>query len=197
MCTHDIVRSMKVEIWNPIPSAPNYEASDAGRIRSLGWVVARGRKNKGFFNKPGRVIATKLRLRKGKPICCTVMISVEQKIYCRRVHRLVLEAFRGPCPDGFEGCHNDGNPQNNSLSNLRWDTKSANHADAVKHGTFRDDFRKHGEQHHKAMFSESQILEIRDAEGYRGICARLAEKHGCSTQTIYRIRHRLAWKHVA
>ena len=35
----------------------------------------------------------------------------EQKIV--RPHRLVLEAFLGKCPEGMEGCHNDGNHQNN------------------------------------------------------------------------------------
>lgn len=49
------------------------------------------------------------------------------------VHRLVLTAFVGPCPDGMEGCHNDGDQANNSLANLRWDTPDANGADRVNH----------------------------------------------------------------
>ena len=32
------------------------------------------------------------------------------------VHRLVLEAFVGPCPEGMVGCHYDDNPTNNVLS---------------------------------------------------------------------------------
>jgi len=35
----------------------------------------------------------------------------------------------------MEGCHSDGNPSNNRLSNLRWDTRSANYDDARRHGT--------------------------------------------------------------
>lgn len=42
------------------------------------------------------------------------------------VHRLVLETFVGPCPDGMECCHADGDVTNNSLDNLRWDTHQAN-----------------------------------------------------------------------
>ena len=45
------------------------------------------------------------------------------------VHRLVLEAFVGPCPPGMEACHNNSNPADNRLSNLRWDTRQANHKD--------------------------------------------------------------------
>jgi hypothetical protein len=51
------------------------------------------------------------------------------------VHHLVLIAFVGPRPEGFDGCHNDGNPANNCLDNLRWDTPSGNMRDKRKHGT--------------------------------------------------------------
>ena len=51
------------------------------------------------------------------------------------IHRLVLEAFVGPCPAKMEACHNDGVRLNNRLSNLRWDTRSANVKDAYRHGT--------------------------------------------------------------
>lgn len=50
------------------------------------------------------------------------------------VHRLVLEAFVGPCPSGCEGCHYDGNPANNIVSNLRWDTTKNNCLDKRRHG---------------------------------------------------------------
>lgn len=52
------------------------------------------------------------------------------------VHVMVLEAFVGPRPTPeHEGCHNDGEPRNCRLSNLRWDTAKGNQADKVAHGT--------------------------------------------------------------
>jgi hypothetical protein len=48
---------------------------------------------------------------------------------------LALEAFVGPRPDGFVGCHNDDDPLNNHISNLRWDTYSGNNRDLVRLGT--------------------------------------------------------------
>jgi hypothetical protein len=51
------------------------------------------------------------------------------------VHRLILLAFVGTCPEGMEACHNGGNTTNNRLDNLRWDTRQANAADALRHGT--------------------------------------------------------------
>jgi hypothetical protein len=37
----------------------------------------------------------------------------------RAVHRLVLEAFVGPCPPGYQCCHWDGVATNNRVENLR------------------------------------------------------------------------------
>ena len=36
----------------------------------------------------------------------------------RYVHRLVIEAFIGPCPDDHEAAHLNGNPSDNRLANL-------------------------------------------------------------------------------
>lgn len=56
----------------------------------------------------------------------------------RYIHRLVLQAFVGPCPDGSECRHLDGNPRNNRLENLCWGTRKENTADSVRHGTKKD-----------------------------------------------------------
>lgn len=54
----------------------------------------------------------------------------------RRISRMVLEAFVGPCPPGMEACHDpDPTRQNCRISNLRWDTHKNNAADKIKHGT--------------------------------------------------------------
>ena len=50
------------------------------------------------------------------------------------VHKLVLEAFVGPAPGGYECCHFDGNSMNNWLTNLRWGTPQDNADDRVRHG---------------------------------------------------------------
>lgn len=47
-----------------------------------------------------------------------VSLCKDGKVYSKYVHRLVLETFVGPCPDGLECCHKDGNKSNNDLSNL-------------------------------------------------------------------------------
>lgn len=73
------------------------------------------------------------------------------------VHRLVLEAFVGPCPSGMEACHDpDPTPSNCRLSNLRWDTHKANGLDTAKHG-----HTPRGTKNRHAKFTPAQIREMR------------------------------------
>ena len=49
------------------------------------------------------------------------------------VHRLLLAAFVGPCPEGMECRHLDGNRLNNKLENLCWGTHYENIQDRTRH----------------------------------------------------------------
>ncbi len=49
-----------------------------------------------------------------------------------RLHRLICEAFHGPCPEGQECRHLDGDPSNNRPENLVALTKQQHHK---LHGT--------------------------------------------------------------
>lgn len=129
------------EVWRPIPGYEGcYEASDLGRIRSLPRTVRFGnyqRRIKGRTRKPvnlGPYLA--------------VNLSVDGKAKMRTVHQLVLEAFIGPRPHGQEACHNNGDPHDNRLENLRWDTKSANSYDALQHGAHPTGSKTHCPQGH-------------------------------------------------
>lgn len=43
-----------------------------------------------------------------------------------------------PLPGQADVCHNDGDSQNNTIGNLRWDTHQANMLDRRAHGTNRN-----------------------------------------------------------
>jgi hypothetical protein len=74
----------------------------------------------------------------------------------RNVHRLVLEAFAGPCPNGMEARHfPDRDQSNNTIGNLSWATREVNMGDQRTHGTI-----KHGEEKHNASMSEETAKEI-------------------------------------
>jgi hypothetical protein len=75
----------------------------------------------------------------------------------RVIHRLVLEAFVGPCPEGSECRHLNGDRTDNRLENLAWGTPAENHADQYQHGT-----REAGERHHWHKLTALQVKAIRD-----------------------------------
>lgn len=66
--------------------------------------------------------------------CVGLRVNGLRRIF--RVHALVLTAFIGPRPDGYEGCHfPDRSPLNCNLWNLRWGTRESNIEDQITHGT--------------------------------------------------------------
>ena len=77
----------------------------------------------------------------------------------RPVHRLIAEELLGECPPDKEACHSDGNRANNCVSNLRWDTKSANAQD------YRKIFRSRGEMSGHAKLKREDVLAIRRLAG--------------------------------
>jgi len=61
--------------------------------------------------------------------------SVAGVRHCDFGHRLVMEAFVGPCPEGYYVLHGDNTPSNNRLANLRYGTPTENCEDKLMHGT--------------------------------------------------------------
>ena len=105
------------------------------------------------------------------------------------VSRLVLLAFVGPCPEGMEGCHEDGNPANNNRGNLRWDTHVANIQDSIRHGTI-----ARGSRQGMSKLKDDQVIEIRNryasgTETYRS----LAKDFGISFKMVGFIVKKQSW----
>ncbi|TAW18879.1 HNH endonuclease signature motif containing protein [Rhizobium ruizarguesonis] len=96
------------EAWATIPSIPTHEASTHGRIR----VAATGELVEPYLHRTGYIYI--------------FLITPKGRQPPKQVHRLVLEAHRGPCPEGFEALHLNDTPTCNLLSNLIWNTKKVN-----------------------------------------------------------------------
>lgn len=108
-----------------------YEVSSTGLVRSCDRVTY-GR-NRSHRTVRGRVLKPKINSASGYH---QVSLSFEGRVEYRYVHRLVCEAFHGAPPsEMYEVCHGDGNRSNNTALNLRWGTRTENHADKRKHGT--------------------------------------------------------------
>lgn len=115
-----------IEIWRPVVGFEGaYEVSDQGRVRSVQRTDGIGRRVNARVLRPG--VATN-----GYPL---VSLWREGRGSSQFVHHLVAAAFIGPRPPGMDICHEDGNRLNHVASNLRYDTRAANLADARRHGT--------------------------------------------------------------
>lgn len=122
-----------------------------------------------------------------------VRLNKQGKSTNHYVHRLVLEAFVGPCPPGMECRHYpDQNPANNRLENLSWATPKTNQGDRKENGTTVE-----GENHGAVKLTESLVRKIRKkyATG-KYTMYRLGIIFKVNSGTIHSVIHRKTWKHV-
>lgn len=165
-----------MEIWTPVVGFKDYEISSFGRLRSITTRKgARARINNGIVNGWIQRITHSYARR-------LYALRKDGKTYVKKAHQLVLEAFVGPCPQGYETRHVNGNSLDNCVTNLQYGTHKDNIHDSIKHGT-----------HSKppiiyAHLSLEQRQAIRKAQAYYGVNADLARKYHVAATTIKRIR---------
>jgi len=155
----------------PIPSAPEYLADDEGGI----W--------------HGQELKRPTSVHRSGHLQMKVRVNgVYRHAY---VHRLVCEAFHGPCPEGRECRHKDGNPLNNAETNLTWGTKAENIADKVKHGASRP-----GTAQSTAVLTEELIVKARARKANGETIASIARSYGVNRFTLRNAVAGIKWKHT-
>ena len=149
---------MEQEQWKPIEGTDGkYEVSNLGRVRSM----------KRYYGMIGRIMPQTIQPsgRGGKLTYYAVTFWMNNKAYCRKVHRLVAQAFI-PNPDNLPCInHIDGNKLNNHVSNLEWCTYQANMLHAVRTGLthphqWTDEERKHISDKVKAYRRRANLLTL-------------------------------------
>lgn len=183
------------EQWKEVPGFPGYDVSDMGRVRS--W----------RRNGPAKTLSVTPRIL-GEEIDRDGYRRVRLSrggIACHRlVHRLVLEAFVGPCPPDHEARHMPNNdPADCRLANLSWAPHLTNIRDKYTHGTM-----PMGERHHSrtkpwctrrgSACTQSRLTERQAREILRSTetQAALAARMGVSVSTVGKVRTGKNWKHV-
>ena len=176
------LRQMEVE-YRDIPGFPGYHIGNDGTVLSSwrGGCKKDGSQRTGDWHKLYQGLSGPNRDYPQVAIRC----DRNKRVY-RKVYRLVLEAFVGPCPEGMEACHNDGNPLNCRLDNLRWDTRKNNHADKIKHGTSNRGL--------QSPLSEDDVREIRKLLDSQSMSlAAIGRMFNVPWQTIRHIKHKETW----
>lgn len=155
------------ERWLPVPGFEGlYEVSDHGRVRNIERLLRPSRQQRGH-----RLVA---------------LGSTAQ----RYVHRLVLEAFVGPAPQGMECRHLNGDPSDNRLTNLAWGTREENYADRDRLGEHNP---PRGTRNAQTILTEDMVRKIRSdaAQGRRQWI--IANEMGISPSSVSMIVNRRNW----
>jgi hypothetical protein len=154
----------------PVPHCPGYFASEDGHI------FRNGSQRKPRTNGRGYL---------------RIKVSVNNAQWDEYVHRMVCAAYHGPCPDGFECRHLDGNRQHNSPSNLEWADKATNERDKIIHGTILS-----GERNGQAELTDAIVIEARRRAAAGERIDHIAASFGVNRLTLGQAIAGKRWKHL-
>lgn len=182
------------ECWLPVIGWEGlYEVSDQGRVRSLDHVVY----------KRSRWGGTARQLYRGQVLIpgtnprgyLIVSLCRDGHQETRAIHRLVLEAFAGPCPPGKEACHGPRGKLDNTWDgtddHLRWDTHGSNCEDRT-----RDGHQPVGSQHPQAKLTEAIVRECRIRYVAGEVYESLAREFGVNSHTMWSALTGETWTHL-
>lgn len=176
------------EEWRPVVGWEGYEVSSLGRVRSHERTVSYTHPSGAqvSYTKPARI----KKLTPANGYFWTGVGGRDGTTF--QVAILVAAAFLGPRPAGYYVCHNDGNGQNNHVSNLRYDTPAGNCADKIKHGTHNA-----GERNGQSKLTAAIVrgARLRCASGGDTVSA-LAREFGVSSGTMSLAISGKTWGHV-
>ena len=166
------------EVWRPIAGYEGrYEVSNMGPVRSLSTY----RSTSGGILKPWV---------QNKGYHYVTLRRVDGRRETFGVHRPVLETFVGPCPEGHQAAHDNGDPSVNTVRNLRWATAKENIADRTRHGRTR-----RGEENGSARLDRHIVKTIKKMRD--GFSAYETARLACvAPSTIERIWAGQIWRHI-
>lgn len=174
-----------VQNWQDIPGYEGkYQIDRSGQVRSLDRIDTY--RNGALYPRKGCLLRQHVSVGGYWTVALPALDRKGQST--KQVHRLLMLTFVGPPPSPkHHVCHQDGNPTNNALGNLRYGTAKENRADAVRHGTSRD-----GERHGMARLTTEDVLRIRSLPGKVPV-SEIAAQHGISQDHVSDIVRGKTW----
>lgn len=163
------------EEWKEIYNG-YYKISNKGRLK---------RNKPGPGTYVGRIL--KPRYRTKDNMYPSYILSIYGEHITREVHKLVSEAFIGPCPKGYDVNHIDGDKENPHANNLEYITRSENKKHAIKIGM----------ENKNLKLNKKKVIKIRKLYKtgnytYR----RLAKKFNVNYTCIGHIIKKRTWSYV-
>ena len=107
------------------------------------------------------------------------------------IHRLVAEAFIGPCPPGMEVLHGPNGPGDNRVSELRYGTHLENKQDELRDGT-----RARGERHGNSKLTAEIVIECRRRRASGETVESIARDVGIRQPAMSNALTGKTWTHV-
>ena len=148
-----------LEVWKKIVSYDHdYQISNYGRFRKGDRLVTPC-ENNGYLR---------------------VCLIKNKRSKSTAIHRLVLTAFIGACPDGMIGLHNNDVREDNRLENLRWGSYRDNLEDAKRNGRFR-------------KLADDEIRRVRESSLSDKDAA---QKFNMSEMAVFNVRLRVTYRNV-
>ena len=191
-----------MEVWKNVPGFEFYQISSEGRVWSLPRTIART----GDRGNTACLKGKYLKIHKTHAGYLYTVLSKDGKRKAVPIHRLVLLAFIGPCPEGMQARHfPDNSKTNNRPENLSWATPKQNSADREFHGTLSKGekhsritkkFALRGTQLARSRFNDDQIREMRKLREQGWTLRRIAKKFDYDHANVLRIVRREMWAHV-
>lgn len=163
------------EVWRPVAGFEDcYHISNMGRVKSL---ERKATIWNGLRTIHPRIMSPSVNKRTGYH---SLNLQLSRHVKTRLVHALVLEAFVGPAPAGYETRHINGIRSDNRLENLQWGTRLENMDDQYTHGT-----RIQGASNHASKLTPEMVALILTS-GLTGV--ELSKRLGIGTSTVCRVR---------
>ncbi len=145
-----------------------------------------------FISRDGIIIGPRstVKPKRNKNGYWYVMAWVEGRPRTLQMHRALLLAYVGPCPEGYQARHLNDIHDDNRLCNLAWGTPAENMADKFRNGRVAV-----GERQGSAKLTVSSVKAIRLLIGTKSSRA-IGRKFGVSHSTILKIANGKRWKSV-
>lgn len=177
------------EVWKNIKGYENlYQVSNMGKVRSLDRIVTDSLGKKRSHKGRDLYLA---KLSKGY---IGVRFYIQTKMICKKVHRLVAQAFILNPEKKPQVNHIDGVKANNHVNNLEWCTCRENVIHAIKIGLIKGNC---GEVNGQSKLQRNDVLKIRKLyKNNKKSQNELSRMFNISQPQIERIVNYKSWKHI-